>query len=341
MPPSAAPKVEPDAPSHADVFLSPRVVDAAAFEQFAGALRALVGQASAQDEALRARLSRSETVLQQLAKADAEPHADTAQVLGRVEELQARVDRVLARPSPAAPAALDSLDGVIEQGLAAAESRLAALVEQGVGRIQAAATEARATVCEASEGARADIEHARSVVHAARAEYDESLAMWRERMVPLTEQAALETANLEARLRAVEDRIASVAAPLVKSLSVLGGRAAVLLGRDPEEGAGPAAPGSLADLVARAERLAESARFAMGQLESIRADAEHTQASLTSTLDASAATIDHLARRQQELGGALLETVRTTEAAREALDSRARRFLDTIEGRATATPSDQ
>jgi ABC-type transporter Mla subunit MlaD len=126
---------------------------------------------------------------------------------------------------------------------------------------------------------------------------------------------------------------------MLRSLAVLGGRAAVLLGRDPEAEAGPAAPGSLADLVARAERLTESARFAIGQLESIRAQAEHTQGSLASTLDASAGTIELLARRQQELGRALLETVHTTEQARESLESRARQFLKAIESPPPPDPS--
>jgi chromosome segregation ATPase len=319
MPTSVDLNAEPDAPAAPatpDIFLSPRVVDAAAFEQFTGALRALVGQASAQDEALRGRLSKSESVLRQLAQAaPAEPRAQ-AEVLTRVEELRARVDQVLARPAPAEPVDL-------EGRLSAAEARLAALVDQAIARIHAAADAART-------------ERARSDAHTATAEYEES---WRDRIAPLTEHAALETANLEARLRAIEDRIASFAGPMLRSLAVLGGRAAVLLGRDPEAEAGPAAPGSLADLVARAERLTESARFAIGQLESIRAQAEHTQGSLASTLDASAGTIELLARRQQELGRALLETVHTTEQARESLESRARQFLKAIESPPPPDPS--
>lgn len=348
MPPTAAPKPAPEQPAP-EIFLSPRVVDAAAFEQFAGALRSLVGQATEHEQALQGRLSRSEAVLRQLTQAAPAVESKLSLATGtistidqRLDELHARVEQELTRLSAAerdGAGGLDRLDRAINDRVAEAQTRLAAMVEQATGRVLAAAAEASGAAHDAAERARAEIERARSVVHAARTEYEDSLASWRERIAPLTEQAALETANLESRLRAIEDRTSTFAGPGLKSLSVLCGRAAVLLGRDPDAEPGPASPGSLGELVARAERLGESTEFATRQLDAIRGEAEAARAILATTLDASAQTIDGISQRQRSLGEALLDALRTAEEARDMLETRARMFLDAIEHAGTAHPA--
>ncbi len=179
--------------SHAEVMLSPRVVDAAAFEQFASALRELIGEAHGQSTALRTASGAAERTGQDLAKAitRAKSRLDgLAKVIeklsARVDALQTQVDGAGAPGLQAAPTDLRPLVARIEElerRLAEAESRepeqpahATAPASEAVALEEAA----RATALEQRLGAlrkgvQADLEEAHEQFESIRAQLDISL----------------------------------------------------------------------------------------------------------------------------------------------------------------------
>ncbi len=343
----------------AEVFLSPRVVDAAAFHEFAAALRTLVGRAADQHRTLDSTLTRSEAVLKQLSMTpgggDSKAIAPRGSALEtRLAELEARVTRALDRPA-ASPAETDRFDSAemeamiersvlrvlatlggtpgearieaaIRQRLSEAESTLARVVERSIGRLGSVAADAEAYASEACRNARATLDTTKSQFDAFGARLAGSVEACQSRLEPLHAQVERQTADLEGRLRRVSDEITRTAFPGLKSLTVLCERASAVLGCEPGSGASPT-PGSLSDLVPRSEALRETADFAARQLEAVREQAEHARRLLSETLTGTAAALDELTTRQETLRDDLAKALETADRARQSLEKLGTKLL--------------
>lgn len=285
------------------IFLSPRVVDSAAFERFASALRALVGRAAEQERALGANLARSEAALRQLAAAGPVVESRVGEDRASLSSPEARLSSSTQADgsTPGASARLRSMDSRVEDPASSASLRIAALVEHAVGRIEAAAAHAVLASLDAGEAAAEEINRARKDIAAIR----EESSRW--------------ASDLSARVTQAEERVAALSGPALRSITAITDRAAVVLGRDPTaEDEAPASPGSLADLTRRAELARDD---------------------LAGMIDRSASLVAGFTERQATLASALLDALRKAEEARDALENRARELAADVEASARSAPA--
>jgi chromosome segregation ATPase len=332
------PAAQPPAIVAENMFLSPRVVDAGTFEELAGALRTLVTKASDQSATLGSAVTRTEVVVKQLGQVGPAVEskltaaaAATKALSSRQAELEALLSRAERRAEQAERAATDLETRVarsLDERAAVAEARLASLLSEGLGRIEAAAARASTIVGDAVAAS----EHA---IDAARSRLEAAIEDWRSRLDPLHERAELHAASIEARLTRAETRIAPFLGAGVKSLSVLCAKAAAMLGREPGTTA-PSAEGSLTDLVQRAERAREAVDFAVGQLGAVREQAERARTLLGQEIVSSAETVETFAARQDAIRQAMESTMSACERARQELEAHANLHLSVIERAAAA-----
>lgn len=131
----------------ADVFLSPRVIDREAFNDYSGSLRRLIEEAAQQTEALKAAAAEA-------AQAQTALRETAARHQGRAENVTkalAAIDQRLAEADRLAQAAETTRRG-IEAAAASAQSTLASRSDELAARLDAAALAATETVRRAEHG---------------------------------------------------------------------------------------------------------------------------------------------------------------------------------------------
>lgn len=302
------------------IFLSPRVVDAAAFERFASALRALVGRATEHERTLDAGVGRSEAVLRRLAESAPGVESRLAAASGalsslddRLAEVRSVLDDDSARSSAldrATRTALTEFDRTLAERVASAEARLARMVEHASGRIEAAGRDAVEASLDAARRARDEMGRIRADAEAAR------------------DAGALHVQNLEDRIGRVEERVRAFSGPALRALVELCDRAEAALGGG--GAGGPAKPGSLGEALARADEARDATDFCVRRLDSVRQEAERAQSTLGEALNNSAGLIAEFTQRQATLAKATLDALRAGDEARTALEARARELVASI-----------
>lgn len=302
------------------IFLSPRVVDATAFERFASALRALVGQATEHERTLDAEVSKSEGVLRRLTEAAPAVESRLSAATGALRSLDDRLADVrtaldhdamrAARLDAAARLRLAEFERTIEECATGAEARLARMVEHAAGRIEAITKDAVEASLDASLRAREELGRIRADADLAR------------------DSAALHLDTLQERIGKVEERVRAFSGPALRALAELCDRAEAVLGRG--AAGGPPAPGSLAESLARADEARDATDFCTRRLEGVRQEAERAQSTLSEALNNSTGLIAEFTERQATLAAAMLDALRAAEDARAALQSRAGELVASI-----------
>lgn len=252
----------------AGVFLSPRVVDRGAFEDFAGQLRGLIERAAAERELLERAAARAEAWLERVRGEGAGLESRlsaaerSAEAIGRqVSQLEGAMASVVARVAEAA----------------GAEDRLAKLAAETPRKIE---TEVRLVVQLAQDRVRAVHDEAAAralhLEHTAERRLSEAEAGLAEALGRVEERAGAARDALEQSVGALEERLAKLAdqiirftGPGLRAISQVCDRAERIAGG----GEGPAA-GGLGALVERAERAAASAEAMAAKLESLTARGE-------------------------------------------------------------------
>lgn len=321
------------APSGHDVFLTPRVIDRNAFEEFSLNLRTLIQQASGEGASLRHALIEFKSFDQSARAVTGELQRRmeaVARAIPALDERLSTLDRMMRSaidPSAAAQQAEREVESAISRRLEAALERtqatvqaieerfarmerdrlelLARLEAQKAERLEQAALNAERTAeaCErrAAEAAQSLQAFGTDASQAAEARLTE-LTRRAETLVERLEttlanvQSAADAPGLEDRMSrlgaVIEQRVtqiksdlAAATGPAVSNLSLLCHRAVDIIGRDPriapdQAGAPPHRPGSLGDLVSRAERSADAANMALHQAEAMRQQVEQAHSAL-------------------------------------------------------------
>jgi hypothetical protein len=236
------------------VFLSPRVLDKAAFEEFTSIIKQLIERASEATKALQTSAVQAEAIQKKLAESAPLIESRLTGAGAAIATLDARTAEVRAALNKAAECAVRAetaqvnAERIAADGAAQVETRLNAATHSGQNTLEnvRAGVELRA---------REIAESALRAIEAAGARLEDLEAQSAARLTDVVEQAGRSMQQLEERLNHITGRIATLTGAGLGAMSSLCDRAAAILGYDPSS-ENPAAPlpGSLADLVASAER---------------------------------------------------------------------------------------
>ncbi|MBX3365639.1 MAG: hypothetical protein KF866_12855 [Phycisphaeraceae bacterium] len=301
-----------------DVFLTPRIIDRLAFEEYAQQLRGLIHQASGEGNALRHALlevksfdqsakaitgelaRRLEAVTrlipaidERLAKLEALATAAFDQAaLARNVEIQ--VDELIARKLDAAVQQMANVSASFDARCAEVESRLrgawsssthdaeqaAAMLAQ---RVAQASAELESRMREQVAPAESRLVEASRLAQALLERVEGSLPQLQERIeqagMQIDERLHRVTTGLEKRIEQIKAEVAVATGPAITNLNLLCHRAVDVLGIDPraavDADAPPAHPGSLTDIVLRAEHAIE---HAAGMAQQVEQERRHLEA---------------------------------------------------------------
>ncbi|MDX2114680.1 MAG: hypothetical protein SFZ24_03540 [Planctomycetota bacterium] len=263
-----------------DLFLSPRVIDRAAFEDFAARLRALIDDAAARGSAVRLASADAEklhALLTEASRKNAEQVELSARVLKTLAQRTSEVDALLARAADLASAG------------AQMESRLAAIVDRRVAELDARAADLGRQLAAAHE------EHASrlsAAVEAAEARVASAMERLDRARATLVQQTETTVFAAEKLLRAQCERAE-------KLLS---------------------APAGLTNNLERIETAARRAETAAQQLAGIHARAESAATQLARSLDGSIAFSDELIAQRQSLDAQTARALEKVHEARKLLE---------------------
>lgn len=303
-----------------DVFITPRVLDKSAFDQFASTLKSLIEQAQSNSETLRKATAAAEAVVKQFGQTGPviESRLQSAtQVLASMEartgDLQALTKRLDDRAA-AAQKLEAQIDAIVSQRLADFEQRLSGRLQDATAKIDQARNDlaVRAsklqeslqhTIAQAQERLGGIASAAESEVAQKRASIDQHLA------------------ELETRLTRISEDMTKFAGPGLTALSSLCDRAERLLG-GPSGGddgdAGAPREGSAADTLAKLQAsqrdIQEHHERLRREIESLREQAQVASKSLAQAIEGSASKIDELSTRQERVAAALDRTHATAES---------------------------
>lgn len=235
------------------IFLSPRVLDKAAFEELSTIARQLIERAAEATKALHASAAQAEQVHQRLAEAAPIIESRLTGAGAAITTLDARTAEVRAALIKAAECAARAENAqaqaelIATQGAAKVEARLAAATESGQNTLEnvRAAVEVRA---------REIAETALRAIEAAGQRLEDLETQTSARLTDVVEHATQSINDLEARLNQLTGRIATLAGAGLGGIAALCDRATAILGYDPSapQPAAPS-PGSLGERVQKAE----------------------------------------------------------------------------------------
>jgi chromosome segregation ATPase len=277
-----------------EVFLSPRVLDSAAFESFAGTLRELIERASQQGRALESASASAEatrSALGELGGAYKVNLEEAAALFDRLREHEARAGELLAK--------VEGWSSRIER----ADAELSRLLRDTMAQAEQRAQEHADRLSAHAEAVAADLER----------------------------RAAEAVARLEAvggqadkKLDQVHRDVRTMLTPTLRALTGTCNRAAALLGRDPTvpEEADEPTVGSLGDIVQRAEGAKQKASEAADQLHAVKRQAEMARQMLKDAVVTSGEQVDQALNKRDELERSLQEMLRLCEEAERSLGDR-------------------
>jgi chromosome segregation ATPase len=349
------PQTDPDTLSGdavEEVFLSPRVVDAGAFADFAGRLREVVRQADAAGrslhgvvgearevlDSLKGEQSGSRTRLEAFSKVLATLDERAKRLEGLVEAAESRaaslpdierkvgalVESALAKIAARAEEAAGGLDARLNSVSTEAATRLGQIRAQAERSVQelrhemarsAADTEARLErrAAELSETLSASSEQERQRLEKTRAELLD--------VIRLSTKVSETTDQLETRLRVIGEDAERVSSAAAERLRDICAQAKDLLGLDPATGQTRGdAPGSLAGLVERAERERHAAQQAAGELAGANTDARSAKRDLEGCVSTAGAWLLTLEKKRAELREQSAQAQRRADESRRELE---------------------
>ncbi len=235
------------------VFLSPRVLDKAAFEEFAAIMKQLIERAAQDTKNLQTAAAQAEQVHKRLAEVAPLFEARLTGAGEVIRSLDTRTAEVRAALGKAAESAITAqtakaeVEQLIRDCPAQFEARLNTATETCMGTLQTVKARVESTAQELGESALRAME-----VADVRLKDVESLAA--ARISALADQAEKVIQGLETRLNEVSQRITMLAGAGISGIQNLCDRAEAILGRDVESPDATPTVGSLAALVAKAEQ---------------------------------------------------------------------------------------
>ncbi len=235
------------------VFLSPRVLDKAAFEEFSSIVKHLIERASEATKALQLSAAQAENVHKRLAESAPIIESRLTGAGAAISTLDARTTEVRAALNKAAECALRAenaqaqAERVATEGAAKVEASITAATQNGQNTLE----NTRASV---EVRAREIAETALRAIEAAGQRLEDLEAQSAARLTEVVEQASKSIRDLEERLHQITGRIATLTGVGLGGIASLCDRATAILGYDPSATVPTTpAPGSLGDRVAKAE----------------------------------------------------------------------------------------
>lgn len=234
------------------VFLSPRVLDKTAFEEFASIMKQLIERAAQDTRSLQSAAAQAELVQKRLAEIAPLIESRLTGAGEAIRSLDTRTAEVRAALGKAAESAVTAqtakaeIEQLIRDCPAQFEARLAAAAQSGATALEAVKNKIEFTAQELGEAALRAMEGAD-----ARLKDVESLSA--ARIGAMADQAERVILGLEARLNEVSQRITMLAGAGLSGIQNLCDRADAILGRDPANPDATPRAGSLADAISKAE----------------------------------------------------------------------------------------
>jgi hypothetical protein len=314
-----------------DIFLSPRVIDMKSFQDLEGRLKRLIAHALETGKALVNLDEKTQGSLASMKEAEPELDRRTQTAARLLETLDERVNCAEALLAKAIERAerVERLEDEIERVIGGAEQSMKK-------RLDAVVTEAgqRLRTVEADIATRA-ANHAttlKGVVEAAAADSKADIERRDASLAEARRAAEASAAQLADRIETLRRDAGNLRTPMLELLNELCSRASSLLGRDLEAaGDAPPNPGSMADLVAKGERLRDDTEVAIGRLEHVRAQTDQARRLLGESLLQAATGIDELGERHRALETSIRGTAALCEAARGSMAHQERELRRTLE----------
>lgn len=299
-----------------DVFITPRVLDKTAFDQFSSQLKGLIDQASNQRQHVQGAVTAAEAVLKQFAQIgplfEAKLTGATkalATVEAKASELAALAKKVEDRH--AAAQQLESrIDSILTQKLADFEQRLGARLQETTQTLDRAKGELATRATALQEGLASAVEQSQDRVSALAKTVELQLADKRK-------EIESHTSELESRLTRISDDMSRYAGPGLTALTGLCDRAEKLLGgiggapQDPNSNADPSTPrqGSAAAILKDLQDLTDRSRAGLDQakrdVESLVQQADIASGTLSGAINTAAPRIDELTTRLERVTNGL------------------------------------
>lgn len=248
------------------VFLSPRVLDQAAFEEFTGIIRQLIEQAAVDTKSLQLAASQAESIYKRLAEVAPLIESRLTGAGEAIRSLDAKAGEIRASLNKVAECALRAenaqsrIDQIAREREGQLESSLAAAVQSGKTSLEAI----KANV---EERGREIGESALRAIEAAADRLADLEARATAKLIAATEIADKSVAAVEARLNDIAVRVANLAGAGLSGVTALCDRATAILGYDPSTTETTPRAGSLGDYVTRAE-LADEFQNRIGKRDS-------------------------------------------------------------------------
>jgi uncharacterized phage infection (PIP) family protein YhgE len=304
-----------------NVFLSPRVLDRAAFDDFSSAIKTLIERVTADTRGLQAAATQADAVHRRLSELAPVVERNITQAAGTLESVQTLNDQARATLAQATSAAErvsnmeQSLGHAIEARLGLFEARLSRMAEAAeaqISTLQAQLESRLGTVSQAVESTIAQAERRMEEIRCASSQAAEGAVS----------RVGSQVIALEQRVSAIAARLSTLADDGAASLRGLCERADSLLG-----GVGDVpAPGSLAEAVQRAENAHAQVEASHRHLGDVRDQADVTRRMLGQAILDSAGITDEITHRLDALRGATREILDTCNQATTQLAAKAEEF---------------
>lgn len=281
-----------------EVFLTPRVIDQAAFDDLGQGLRQIVQAAARQSADLRAAVAQADRLRVQLQageQSQQENLALAAEAVKRIEQRARESEGLLEKAQRALPSAEEferRAEELVARRLASVESKLEAMVASAMAKVESAERRVR----EAGDGLERRIE----------------------------EIGKSEAAKVGPALERLE-RLVQRAEALVAETR-----------REDASGGAPGGPLPLGVLVKRGEALTEQTAFANKQFEAVRKQADQARSILGESLNDMCTMIDRLSERAEGLREEAERAKRTAADVGREIDERAVKARAGLEGSARA-----
>ena len=298
-----------DEPSPADdVFVSPRVVDERAFEDFAGSLREVIREANSSVQGLRQQTESAQQTLETITESAAAFESRLEKTAALVQQFERRAAEVERTLSDAAGKA-----GQVEQ----IESRVRRAVDEQLAGLNQRAEQAMALAVAKIEGLTSDLDE--RIADTRRTIESEVDAPKRE----IVEIARGARAQVDASRAEIDDATRTIAAQIDRAVAVIG--------RAPERTEGPVSAGSLLDVVTRAEHTQQTATAAMNELAEIKTSAETMRSTLAADADAATSRLGKAVESAKGIADTADKAVERARTAEQGLDQQAQRVKQTLE----------
>jgi len=332
-----------------EIFLSPRVIDRDAFDDYCGALREMIEDARRLGESLTRQTAQAKSAAQDFAKLEPAASAkaeSVARLLTTIDERatvlrnlvdQAELrtqalDEAESRASDLIDRKLESFRASIDKIVSDAESRLSASAVEATTRLANAARDAEASLAlardEAAESAAAGVRRLETLGESlggeladnaadAREQLRQTLADIEDRSEPMRRDLERSVGEIEDRLDRLRKQALALMGPGVRELESLCEQGAALLGRSAGSDDAPS-PGSLAEVAQNLAKAGGAARSTLERLQTLRDELESSRSSLSESIVASAQWLDRLSEQHASLDESLsrsLERCRDAEAA--------------------------